>query len=246
MKAVMLSIRPKWCELIANRKKTVEVRKSRPKLETPFKCYIYCTKASAKHFFVEWSCLTSRPRQSDMCKVIGEFICDKIDSFDSDFDEWANSCAPAGSSIESMGWNKFLNIIHGDACISDEELNRYFPENVNAYLWHISGLKIYDEPKDLCEFSRFGFYGMGRSKVVCGNSLCDNYIRSYSYDEPPECSIDGCQLQRPPQSWCYIDNLNEQVVPAYGEYRRDGVADAALTQAVAAIGLPVEQMESEL
>lgn len=43
-----------------------------------------------------------------------------------------------------------------------------------------------------------------------------------------------------------IDNLNEQVVPAYGEYRRDGVADAALTQAVAAIGLPVEQMESEL
>ncbi len=43
-----------------------------------------------------------------------------------------------------------------------------------------------------------------------------------------------------------IDNLNEQVVPAYGEYRRDGVADAALAQAVAAIGLPVEQMESEL
>ena len=43
-KAVLISIRPKWCELIANGTKTVEVRKSRPKIATPFKCYIYCTK----------------------------------------------------------------------------------------------------------------------------------------------------------------------------------------------------------
>ena len=44
MKAVMLSIKPKWCELIASGKKTIEVCKTKPKLETPFKCYIYCTK----------------------------------------------------------------------------------------------------------------------------------------------------------------------------------------------------------
>ena len=42
-KAVMLSIRPKWAEKIANGEKTIEVRKTRPKLHTPFKCYIYCT-----------------------------------------------------------------------------------------------------------------------------------------------------------------------------------------------------------
>ena len=46
MKAVLISIQPKWCELIASGKKTVEVRKSRPKLETPFKVYIYCTQAT--------------------------------------------------------------------------------------------------------------------------------------------------------------------------------------------------------
>lgn len=40
-KAVMLSIRPKWCEKIVNGDKTIEVRKTRPKMETPFKCYIY-------------------------------------------------------------------------------------------------------------------------------------------------------------------------------------------------------------
>lgn len=48
-KAVMISIRPKWCEKIARGEKTIEVRKTRPKLETPFKCYIYCTQASVRY-----------------------------------------------------------------------------------------------------------------------------------------------------------------------------------------------------
>lgn len=43
-KAVMISIQPKWVELILSGKKTVEVRKTRPSIETPFKVYIYCTK----------------------------------------------------------------------------------------------------------------------------------------------------------------------------------------------------------
>lgn len=48
MKSVMLSIKPKWCELIASGRKTIEVRKTRPKLEAPFLCYIYCTKTKNK------------------------------------------------------------------------------------------------------------------------------------------------------------------------------------------------------
>lgn len=44
-KAVLISIRPEWCDLIVRGKKTIEVRKTRPKLETPFTAYIYCTKA---------------------------------------------------------------------------------------------------------------------------------------------------------------------------------------------------------
>ena len=39
-KAVLISIKPKWCDLIVLGKKTIEVRKTRPKLETPFKAYI--------------------------------------------------------------------------------------------------------------------------------------------------------------------------------------------------------------
>ena len=57
MKAVLISIRPEWCQKIVNGQKTIEVRKTRPKMDTPFKCYIYkCGNG----------------------KVIGEFLCDKI------------------------------------------------------------------------------------------------------------------------------------------------------------------------
>lgn len=42
-KSVMLSVRPERCEKICCGEKTIEVRKTRPKLQTPFKCYIYCT-----------------------------------------------------------------------------------------------------------------------------------------------------------------------------------------------------------
>ena len=36
-KAVLISIRPKWVEKIASGEKTIEVRKTRPTLATPFK-----------------------------------------------------------------------------------------------------------------------------------------------------------------------------------------------------------------
>ena len=42
-KSVLISMRPKWCEKITSGEKTIEVRKTRPKLDTPFRCYIYCT-----------------------------------------------------------------------------------------------------------------------------------------------------------------------------------------------------------
>ena len=48
MKAVMISIRPEWDEKITSGEKTADVRKTRPKVEPPFKCYIYCTKAKEK------------------------------------------------------------------------------------------------------------------------------------------------------------------------------------------------------
>lgn len=72
MKAVMLSIQPKWCEKIASGEKTVEVRKTRPKIETPFKCFIYETNWSDNTYW-------KNRHKGKLGKVIGEFVCDRIE-----------------------------------------------------------------------------------------------------------------------------------------------------------------------
>ena len=99
-KAVLISIKPKWCELIASGKKTLEIRKSRPKIETPFKCYIYQSKGRdrlievmkdgddnygeiyhGKPVFIKTMGYRSGYKGlfGNEQKVIGEFICDEIE-----------------------------------------------------------------------------------------------------------------------------------------------------------------------
>ncbi|MEG1609499.1 MAG: hypothetical protein RR348_06485, partial [Clostridia bacterium] len=79
MKDVMISIRPKWCGLEANGEKTIEVRKTRPNIETPFKCRIYCTAIKdKKRYSDEFDIPINTRKWCGNGKVIGEFICDKI------------------------------------------------------------------------------------------------------------------------------------------------------------------------
>lgn len=42
-KAVLISIRPRWTGLILSGEKTLELRRTRPNLTPPFKCYVYCS-----------------------------------------------------------------------------------------------------------------------------------------------------------------------------------------------------------
>lgn len=79
MKSVLISTRPKWCELIASGRKTIEVRRTRPKIETPFKCYIYETKArSDMPTFVDED---GHVLYTGCGQVIGEFVCDNVDEY---------------------------------------------------------------------------------------------------------------------------------------------------------------------
>ena len=75
MQAVMLSIRPEWCEKIASRHKTVEVRKRKPMLRTPFKCYIYETQGKTE---TPWMDEEGHMIWKGRGMVIGEFVCDYI------------------------------------------------------------------------------------------------------------------------------------------------------------------------
>lgn len=128
MKSVLISIQPKWCELIASGKKTVEVRKTKPKLETPFKCYIYCTKDEPMYRSGEKFICPNKDFGNG--KVIGEFVCDKI--------------------IELAPINRADEDIEKQACLSREQIVEYL--RGKGYAWHISDLVIYDKPKELSEF----------------------------------------------------------------------------------------------
>ena len=160
MKSVIISINPKDCELIANGKMTIKVLKSRPKIETPFKCYIYCTNGlviygNGKQYimnsgeFLKESAVEAFENSSGFCKwngkVIGEFVCD-----------WITEITP------HCDIKDFVNqYIHGypaslgeNDCLSFQEMKSYLG-NKKGYDWHISDLKLYYKPKELSEFKRW-------------------------------------------------------------------------------------------
>lgn len=133
-KSVLVSIQPHWCELIASGKKTLEVRKTRPKLETPFKCYIYMTSGDAS---IPDGKGMVHHHSGGRC-VIGEFMCDRIERFD----------------VSYPTFQKKLDkrILH-ESCCTYYQLHRYAYHDA-LYGWHISGLVIYDRAKRLSEFMK--------------------------------------------------------------------------------------------
>lgn len=74
MKSILLSIKPKYVELIASGQKTIEVRKTAPQ-EVPFKCYIYETQGRTE---TPWIDEDGHFIYKGRGQVIGEFICDKV------------------------------------------------------------------------------------------------------------------------------------------------------------------------
>lgn len=204
MKSVLISIQPKWCELIANGKKTIEVRKTKPKIATPFKCYIYCTKA--KEFFSvgggvyfakdelyrlptgeikfgdsfeldgNWSSQYSEDNFYNG-KVIGEFVCDHVECFTTDYrrDE------------------EQTQRISEQSCVDMVSLMEYEANAYCLYGWHISEFVIYDKPKALTDFYVW---------KKCNSCKTSGYeVSACSYDE--DCKVPAV-ITRPPQSWCYI------------------------------------------
>ena len=138
-KAVLISIRPKWCELIASGHKTIEVRKTRPNLKTPFKCYIYCAKDNKAQFWIAntYFYLDDHSHNAfDKCgngAVVGEFVCDTIIK--------DNTCGRD-------------DLFNGAACLAQVTATGY-ASGKPIYGWHISALKIYDTPRMLSEFRSY-------------------------------------------------------------------------------------------
>ena len=179
MKAILMSIHPKWCEKIFNGEKTIEVRKTAPKLETPFKVYVYCTKGKMH--------LYRNPNNGELFldsnggyrggdyedryltgKVIGSFMCDGYDEFE--------------KSEQGVRIKRFSAL--GETLLSVNEMREYIGDRKKVYGWHITEPKLFDKPRKLSEFGTYK----------------TEWVAWYGSDD-----LVFYPLTRPPQSWCYVE-----------------------------------------
>lgn len=209
MKEVLISVRPEWCELIVIGQKKNELRKTKPKLETPFKGYIYCTKSKKKGknlFRSYWGESVNGPKLTYVKlsgKVIGEFVCDKI-----------TKIARCGYDNERIELNivddnlKCKKLDKGFLYLCQLSLNdiEKYANGGEVYGWHISDLKLYEEPKELEAFTTF----CDANKKRCAN--CKHYLFDNDDLNGYRRWCDVCHrkpLTRPPQSWCYVEGAEE-------------------------------------
>lgn len=207
MKAVLLSIRPEWCDLIIRGQKTIEVRKTRPKLETPFKVYIYCTKAPqqlitifkdseetmdgeihhGKPVFVKFNKLLPDSIRGNTQMVIGEFICDDIRRIGPEYcivkedieTAIAGSCLSIKQVKEYAGWDIGMN----------------YADMKDLYGWHISNFKLHKKFVRLKDFWAIQPCTHRGDCCTCRRWDAEKLI----------CRGEAFGIERPPQSWYYVE-----------------------------------------
>jgi hypothetical protein len=201
---VLISIRPQWCAKIANGEKTIEVRKTRPKMETPFKCYIYCTNDKENTLFKDWIdppfvtkeynimrrkgvknvFADNRPWDNANGKIIGEFVCDNIKAYfwddfigAEDLDGTIREKAVAGEGTYWIQESECLAM-----CLSLYNEILPYGNGKTLYGWHISALQIYDKPRELSEF--------------------------HKPEMPTGLRYEDDTIKRQPQSWAYVEEYD--------------------------------------
>lgn len=144
MKAVMLSLRPQWCEKIFNGSKSIEVRKSRPSLDMPFRVYVYQTKIKfkVKNWQENFQSIVFTPNggvEEGNGKVIGSFVCDRIDEY---------------TFIDYEARYRINDVDIAKTCLNHPELIAY-GKGKPLYGWHITEPKLFDKPRNLSEFGTY-------------------------------------------------------------------------------------------
>ena len=180
MKAVLMSIHPQWCEKIFNGSKTIEVRKSRPSIETPFKVYVYCTKHGDYKYRVRLDENRLAIPEVWNGKVIGSFVCGDIIS------DWK------GEHSDEFVKYALLSL----------DAQKKYGGNKPLYGWHITEPELFDKPREITEF-----YKPCPFNEDCDIS-CPYAEGEYHGDGiNGDVEFIGCnnKITRAPQSWVYVE-----------------------------------------
>jgi predicted transcriptional regulator len=122
-------------------------------------------------------------------KVIGEFTVDRIAEVTV---KGEDSCFPWAFYGDEPFNNHPLNLRSGGITL-DEYLK--YKGKGKVYGWHIADYKLYDKPKKITDFKR---WNRTEEKAPCA------HVKSL-YEPCETCA--ACNLKRPPQSWCYVEEL---------------------------------------
>ena len=206
MKAILKPVSPKLCEKVISGECTLLLSKIKPKLDPPFKEYIYCTKGNREALWYwkgEWyydiRFPEERPNRANS-KVIGEFVCDRM-------------YGVAITGVFENGEQLPIDILK-QSCLTVSDFHNYVGIK-NCYGWHISELKIYDKPKELREFistvrcKKFEDY-MVDCDYNCRSYHAYSYLTACGMEDESECMSKGHKpITRAPQGWCYVEELEE-------------------------------------
>lgn len=199
MVAILMSVQPKYCELIARGDKTRELRKTKPKIATPFKVYVYCTKPvdvwglCRDEYGVgllhrsNFPIAKSKGLDIIHGAVIGEFICDEITDYP--YEQYND-----GEHVMPYGELERL-------CLDGIEVYDYL-RTEDGYGWHITDFKLYDKPRALGELLHEcnGVCVDTKKKIKCERIMVDGF------------SCNGLKpITKPPQSWCYVEERSISV-----------------------------------
>lgn len=181
---ILCSIHLYWAYQIFKKTKTLEIRKS--KLACPATVYLYISKNSYKD-------LEKIPKEDrDMCKnwigkVALKFTLNQVDTIEiCDPDILINGEQCYQPHLEQSSKLKINDIMSYIGYGNDHD--GWGRDWDKGYAWHIDDLKIYDKPKELDTFI------IDTVALDCGYG---NY------------NICNKVLTRPPQSWCYVEELEE-------------------------------------
>lgn len=226
MKAILISIKPKWVAKILNGEKTIEIRKTCPEVFKHLKpyegakldVYIYCTKD--KNDLVKFSMggvgyktpnfkqdYSKNVKWIGNGKVVAKFTLNKVEEikvvennnyYENDFDYYyeTETCI---SDYNPFGSDVDKKSLEKLSCLETDDLDEYL-EAESGYAWHISNLVIFDKPRELGEFKR------NEEHKSCLECPYYNVCEKTDYIEVHKgiCYIPA-PLTKAPQSWQFIE-----------------------------------------
>ena len=210
MKAVLISIKPKWVAKILNGEKTIEIRKNKglyKAIQTLISMYGYvdfygyCTKDKETIAINPYGGYAIIPNKYENeyfnGKVAFKFRCYKVEEIF--VGEENNDYFYKAKHLT----NKELR---NKSCLSNKELLDYLNLEDGTAI-HISNLEIFDRPKELSEFYKVGYL---EERYAVESHLADIEGRNggvnESYADKLYEELDKeYQLTKAPRNFCYVE-----------------------------------------